>query len=144
MTNTTAFSFSKDFTSILGAQTVKAPAIRAQSRSALLVSRVPKSALWTRISANLIISLLGMVLAILAFLAFSHDVHQLNLFGVAGLMAGLFEKPHANKPVSSETELFHEDEGYGLPPKRICVRRTYEGGAEFVVIENENENCKGS
>jgi len=135
MTNTTAFSFSKDFTSVLGAQTVKAPAIRAQSRNAL----------WTLISANLVFSLLGIVLAILTFLAFSHDVHQLNLrFGVAGLVAGLLEKPHANKPVGSEIELFHEDEGHGLPLKRIWVRRTYEGGAELVVTENEDENCKRS
>lgn len=141
MINTTAFSFSKDFTSVLGAQTASSPAVKAQSRNTLLVSQVPKSALWTLIVANLVYALLGIVLAVFAFRAFSQEVHQVNVhFGLAGLVAGLFEKPHANKPVGGETELFRENEGNGSPLKRIYVRRTDEGGAELVAIEGEEEN----
>lgn len=139
MVNATAFSFSKDFASVLGAQTVQTPAEKAQSRNALLVSQVPKSALWTLILANLIYALLGISLAILAFLAFSNDVHQLNVrFSVAGLVAGLFERPFSHRPVNGETDLFEEDAREDLLPKRIATRRTNEGGAELVVVGHED------
>jgi hypothetical protein len=141
MVNTTAFSFSKDFTSVLGAQTVKTPAVKVQSRNALLVSQVPKSAFWTLIGANFLYALLGILLAVVAFVAFSHDVQQFNVrFSVAGLVAGLFEKPHADKPVRGKMELFHENEEQELPPKRVHIRRTGEGGMELITIQSRNNN----
>ena len=68
-------------------------AIRIQERKQVIVTKIPKSALWTLVGANLLFAIMGITLAILALLATSDRVHQVQTrLSIAGITAQICEK----------------------------------------------------
>ena len=114
------------------AQSSPRPALLVQSRSSKIVTKVPKSALWILVIANLLYAILAIILAILALLVTSMDIHQLRTrLSVTGLAAHLFEGEYAERDVKDEKDLFEK----GDVSKRVGVRRTEAGGATFSVVK---------
>ena len=116
----------------IAAQASPRPALSVQSRSSKIVTKVPKSALWILVIANLLYAILAIILTILALLVTSMDIHQLRTrLSVTGLAAHLFEGEYAERDVKDEKDLFEK----GDILKRVGVRRTETGGATFSVVK---------
>ncbi|KAF2266170.1 hypothetical protein CC78DRAFT_160888 [Lojkania enalia] len=121
----------------IATQTSPRPSELVQRRVSKLVTKMPISALWILVTANMAFAVLGLVLAILALVATSPNVHQVQArLGVAGLAAALFEKTHSERVVRSDTDLFAENVGdeSGFV-KKVGVRRTDTGGSAFTVSD---------
>ncbi|KAF2744962.1 hypothetical protein M011DRAFT_460452 [Sporormia fimetaria CBS 119925] len=122
----------------LAAQTVTDKALLAQVREQKIVTELPAAALWVLVVANVSFALIGIALAVIALRAASEDVHQVHTrLGIAGLAAALFEGIHAERVVSSDKELFSEEnpEVRRKVFKKVGVRRTDTGGSSFMVME---------
>jgi hypothetical protein len=120
----------------LAGQSSSRPAELVQQRVAKVVTKLPISALWILVVANMSYALLGLVLAILALMTNSPDVHQVQArLGVAGLTASLFERVYSEKVVRSDTELFAEHGAKTGYVKKVGVRRTDTGGSAFTLSE---------
>ena len=133
--------FSKVLTLPLAAQTIDRVALSVQRRVATVITELPKAALWCLVAANLLFSALTLILTVLALIATSPSVHQVQTrLGVAGLVAQLFETRNSAHEIDSDTDLFkipgHEKTSGEITPK-VGVRRTDTGGSIFTVVSNE-------
>lgn len=129
------YTMSKQMGIPLIVHTEPAPAVLTQRRKAAVITRLPNVALWLLVVANLLFALLGCILASLALRATSPEVYQVHVrLSVAGLAAQLFDPKHARREGKNDAELFQEksrDEKIGCD-KRVGIRRTVHGGAEYV------------
>lgn len=121
----------------LAGQTSPRPAELVQRRVSKVVTKMPISALWILVTANMAFVGLGLGLAVMALLSTSENVYQVQArLGVAGLAAALFEKVHFERVVRSDTDLFAENaaekSGY---IKKVGVKRTDTGGTIFTLSE---------
>jgi hypothetical protein len=136
------YTISKQMGIPLIVHTEAVPAILTQRRKASVITRLPKVALWLLVVANLLFALLGCVLASLAFKATSPEVHQVHVrLSTAGLAAQLFDPQHARREGNNDGELFREksrDEKMACD-KRVGIRRTVHGGAEFVAHDTGDD-----
>jgi hypothetical protein len=127
-------AISKRLTTPLVVHTIPAPAIITQRRKNTVITRLPRSALWLLVVANMLFAIFGCVLAILAIKATDPEVHQVHLrLSTAGLAAQLFDAPHAQQPANKDVELFRENsrEVTFRPSKKVCLEPTVHGGAKF-------------
>jgi hypothetical protein len=135
------YSISKQMSVPLIVHTEPSPATLTQLRKASVITRLPKVALWLLVVANLVFALLGCILALLALRATSPEVHQVHVrLSTAGLAAQLFDPQHARCEGKNDAALFREknrDEKMGLD-KRVGIRRTVHGGAEFVAHDTSD------
>lgn len=136
------YTISKQLGIPLVIHTEPAPATNTQRRKASVITRLPKVALWLLVVANLLFALLGCILTSLALKATSPEVHQVHVrLSTAGLAAQLFDPQHARREAKNDAELFREksrDEKMGYD-KRVGVRRTVHGGAEFVAHDTSTD-----
>ncbi|KAF2279921.1 uncharacterized protein EI97DRAFT_370045 [Westerdykella ornata] len=128
---------SKIYTRMLAAMTVTQPASLAQLRVSKIVTKLPVSALWILVVANMSFVALAFGLTILALMSASEDVYQVHTrLSITGLAAALFENSHAEKAVKSDSELFEEScPAKDRPLRKVGVRRTDTGGSSFHVME---------
>lgn len=126
----------------LAAHSVPAPAVLVQRRRNAVITQLPKLALWLLIASNLLFALLGCILALLALKATSPEVNQVYIrLNTTGLAAQLFDPQSARRKGAGDTDLFRENhrEEEGFLAKRVGVKRTAHGGAEFVVFDTGDE-----
>jgi hypothetical protein len=129
-------AISKVFGSWLVVHTVPAPAGLVQRRVTKVVTKLPVTAFWLLVTANVLFAFLGLILAVLAALATSSEVHQVHTrLSTTGLAAGLFDWQHSRRAAKSDFDLFMEnvtEDNRADPGDRIGIRCTSSGGAEFV------------
>jgi hypothetical protein len=126
----------KDYVAPIATQTSPRPALLVQSRISKIVSRVPKSALWLLVTANLLYIFLAVSLTALALMVTSMDVYQLRTrLSVVGLASQLFEGAFSGRAVKDERQLFDSRNGAMDGQKRVRVKKDTEGGTMFEVEE---------
>lgn len=104
-------------------------ALASQVREQILVARVPKAPLFALIATNLLLVLLGIILAIVALVANRGNTGELQArLSIPALVAALFEVNRA-KPVEEVEDMFEERHGEQGP--RIGVAKVVEGGWVF-------------
>jgi hypothetical protein len=127
---------SKAFTLPLVMHTVPASPNFVQKRIVSIITKLPAAALWLLVIANLVFTILGLVLATLAVRATSPEVHQVHTrLTTAGLAAQLFDGQHARKAAKTDSELFEENmpnDGKTAVRKQVSIKSTASSGAEFV------------
>lgn len=119
----------------VGAQSVQlSPAVAAQERSSLLVTRLPMAPLFCLLAANLAFVVLGIVLTCVALSTSSggdgdvvRDV-QARL-STAGLVADRFERGRAAAPAAGIEDLFKEHGGQA--DTVVAIERTAAGGFAY-------------
>lgn len=132
---------SRLYLSFLIAQCSPRPVLAAQSRTSSVVTKVPKTAVWILVTANLLFAFFGIVLTILALVANSPDVHQVQIrMNITGLAAQLFEGRSAQERAKNSKQLFEERDGEGdRMVKRVAVERTDKGGMTMSLHEGWEE-----
>lgn len=131
-----ALGLSKIRTYSLATQMSSRPSLLAQTRNSKLITKVPVAALWLLVLANVLYSLLGLALAVLALVCTNPSVHQVyTRLSVTGIVAQLFEREYSERAVDSEERLFRENVDPGAEVKRVGVRRTDTGGSLFAINE---------
>jgi hypothetical protein len=104
-------------------------ALASQVREQILVARVPKAPLFALIATNLLLVLLGIILAIVALIASRGNTGEVQArLSIPALVAALFEENRA-KPVEEVEDMFEERHGEHGP--RIGVAKVVEGGWVF-------------
>lgn len=137
-----ALAYSKIALSIGAGSVVKSPALAAQTRTSILVAKVPKAPLFLLVVINLIFVLLGVVLAIVAARS-SPEAHEAqSRFSIAGIVAGMFEGDTAKTAASdglvgAQIEKLYREYYEGGATKRIGIGRGQDGGFEFKALEKE-------
>ncbi|KAF1939998.1 hypothetical protein EJ02DRAFT_495830 [Clathrospora elynae] len=111
------------------------PAIHVQTRALQVVTRVPKTAIWTLCATNMLFALFAFVMAIFALMAASVDVHQVQTrLSISGLAAQLFEQTQANHQVARTAQLFGKNtEEKPGEIKAVRIQRTETGGTLFML-----------
>ncbi|KAJ5949991.1 hypothetical protein N7454_001575 [Penicillium verhagenii] len=100
-------------------------ALVSQVREQFLVARVPKAPLFALIGVNLLLVILGIILAIIALIAVRGNTGEVQArMTIPALVASLFESNKAN-PVKEVEDIFEEKHGERGP--RIGFERTEEG-----------------
>lgn len=138
LVDNTALTTSKAFLVPFAGVTAQRPALQVQQRTSQVVTRVPKSAIWMLIAANLLFAVFALVMAGMAYAASSIDAHQVHTrLSIAGMAAQLFEQPQAHAKVSKADELFekHAAEGSGKI-RAVRIERTDSGGALFGTVRS--------
>jgi hypothetical protein len=127
---------SKAFTMPLVMHTVPSSPTLVQKRIISIITELPAAALWLLVIANLLFTMLGLVLATLAIRATSPEVHQVHTrLTTVGLAAQLFDWQHARKAAKRDSELFKENvrkDGKIAVRKHVSIRSASPGGAEFM------------
>jgi hypothetical protein len=117
-------------------QTVSRPVEIAQRRGTKVITKLSVAALWLLVVANMLFALFALVLAILATQSTAPEIHQVQTrLCTAGIVAQLFDPDHARRAAEGDYELFREEvagDERERVAKRVYVRRTLPGGAEFV------------
>ncbi|KAF2821695.1 hypothetical protein CC86DRAFT_470389 [Ophiobolus disseminans] len=133
-------AMSKAYLVWLVTHTVPAPADLVQRRETKVITRLPATALWLLVAANLLFALFAVVLSSMAIRETSPEVHQVHTrLSTAGLAAQLFDWKHSRKPAQGDFELFQENNTAKTEEpslrKRVGVRCTDAGGAEFAAYD---------
>lgn len=133
--NRFAKTYSRTVLGAIGGALLSAPAVEAQTRSSKLVAKVPKGPLACLVVANLLLVLLGLILTVLAFLALSGDVGDVQArLGITSLVGAHFEADKGEVAVEKIDHLFQErNGGDGL---RVGVERSALGGWKFTSYRN--------
>ncbi|UZP36982.1 hypothetical protein NXS19_004798 [Fusarium pseudograminearum] len=135
LANRFAKTYSRTVLGAIGGALLSAPAIEAQTRSSKLVAKVPKGPLACLVVANLLLVLLGLILTVLAFLALSGDVGDVQArLGITSLVAAHFEADKGEVAVEKIDHLFQERNGGDGP--RVGVERSALGGWKFTSYRN--------
>ena len=101
----------------------------SQVRDRILVARVPKAPLFALVAANLLLVLLGIILAIVALIAVRGNTGEAQArLSIPALVAALFEVRMAT-PVNEVEDMFEERHGEQGP--RIGFAKAVEGGWVF-------------
>jgi hypothetical protein len=131
---------SKAFSYPLATQSNSRPSLLAQTRTSKVVTRLPVTALWFLVTANLIYAALGVSLAVWATLKATPDVHQAQMrLGVSGLAAALFDKERFERNADADEKLFEEkNTDSNMATKRVGIRRTDTGGSSFAVYPSKS------
>jgi hypothetical protein len=104
-------------------------ALASQIREQILVARVPKAPLFALIATNLLLVLLGIILAVVALIANRGNTGEVQArLSIPALVAALFEVNRA-KPVEEVEDMFEERHGEQGP--RIGFAKVAEGGWVF-------------
>ena len=136
MTNAYSLAMSQRFVATLSGQLSDRPSPKVQRRKTILITQMPRAALWTLVSLNLLFALFGIVLASIALVVLTVDVQQTQMkLSIAGLTAVVFEKQNSELRVKRETDLFQEHDKDPVL-RRIGVVRTDTGGISFSASEN--------
>ena len=136
MTNAYSLAMSQRFVATLSGQLSDRPSPKVQRRKTILITQMPRAALWTLVSLNLLFALFGIVLAGIALVVLTVDVQQTQMkLSIAGLTAVVFEKRNSELRVKRETDLFQEHDKDPVL-RRIGVVRTDTGGISFSASEN--------
>jgi hypothetical protein len=112
--------------------------LEEQTRTNLLVARVPKAPLFALIAFNVLFVLYG--LAVFVFAMFSHPQDTSNVqarLSLAGLAASKFEGNRAERPVKALDEMFLESEE-STEELRVAVAKTELGGWAYQTIRTDN------
>lgn len=128
---------SRYIVSPLATQTSPRAALRAQRRDSDVVTKLPTSALWVLIAANLLFMGLGFVLAVLAIISSSEEIHQVSShLGVAGLVAQLFGNQESERGVRSNSDLFRAmSMDSGDLKGRVDIGVTMDGSVHFELVK---------
>jgi hypothetical protein len=101
----------------------------SQVRDHILVARVPKAPLFALLAANLLLVLLGIILAIVALIAVRGNTGEAQArLSIPALVAALFEV-HMARPVNEVEDMF--EERHGERGSRIGFAKAVEGGWVF-------------
>lgn len=104
-------------------------ALASQVREQILVARVPKAPLFALIATNLLLVLLGIILAIVALITVRGNTGEAQArLSIPALVAALFEVNKA-RPVNEVEDMFEERHGQRGP--RIGFAKAAEGGWVF-------------
>jgi hypothetical protein len=117
----------------VGAQSVqRAPALAAQERTSLLVTRLPMAALFSLVAANLLFVLVGVALTIAALATSGGEVREVQArLSIFGLVADRFEGLRASRRAEEMEDLFEERDGKGS--MRVAVHQVVTGGYTYNV-----------
>jgi hypothetical protein len=127
----------------LAAQTIGREARLVKRRVSKVITSLPKAALWGLVVANMLFSLLGFTITVMALMATSPSVHQVRIrLSVAGLVAQLFETQHSERAVDDDVDLFKkgptgDGERDGGGAVKVGVRRTDTGGSLFTIVGHD-------
>ncbi|ORY07935.1 hypothetical protein BCR34DRAFT_590145 [Clohesyomyces aquaticus] len=131
----------------LASQLSSRPALEVQERTSKVVTRLPMSALWFLVLANLSYAVLGLALAVWAMLRVSRspEAHQVQMrLSVAGLAAALFDREMFEQEAETDEGLFEEKRRMGIGAgKRVGVRMTEMGGSAFEVVDFRGRGVEG-
>jgi hypothetical protein len=132
-------AMSKIFALWLVINTFPAPAHLVQRRVTKVITKLPMAALWLLVLANLLFALFAVVLAVLAIRNTSPEVREVHTrLTTTGLAAQLFDWKHSRRAARRDVEFFRENTGLEEKEgvrKRVGIRQTEFGGAEFVAYE---------
>jgi hypothetical protein len=104
-------------------------ALASQVREPILVARVPKAPLFALVASNLLLVLLGVILAIVALISVRGNTGEAQArLSIPSLVAALFETRIA-RPVSEVEEMF--EERHGERGSRIGFSKAAQGGWVF-------------
>lgn len=121
-----SLSYSKAAMSAFSQVLQRQPTIHAHIRRSFIVARIPKSALWCLIVANLLFAATGAVLAIIVLATPNQETRDAQArLSVAGIIADQFEQTFTTEPVEKIEQLFREY--HGLDSIRIGLRETSQG-----------------
>ncbi|KAF1835295.1 hypothetical protein BDW02DRAFT_629709 [Decorospora gaudefroyi] len=128
---------SKAYSYALASQLSPRPSLATQTRFSHVVTRLPVSALWLLVTANLCYALLGLVVAGLAVGRSGTEgvvVGQVKIrLGVEGLVAALFDRGRFEQPAARcEEDLFEEGRAGG-GVKKIAITGMEAGGFWFAL-----------
>ncbi|KAF2005420.1 hypothetical protein P154DRAFT_616245 [Amniculicola lignicola CBS 123094] len=138
-------SMSHLFAATLSGQLSARPSPYVQKKVSILVSQMPKAALWTLVVSNLLFAGIGVVLAGIAWRVSGEEVQQIQMrLGIPGLTADVFEKRNNGLQVKSERGLFQENDVVEPVVRRVGVRRTDTGGTVFGSSDGEGWREDGS
>ncbi|KAK5940848.1 hypothetical protein PMZ80_007265 [Knufia obscura] len=131
-----AIAYSKVALSVGAGSMVRTPALAAQERNTILVAKVPKAPLFLLVVINLIFVVMGFVLAVLAART-SQEAHEVqSRFGIAGIVANMFEGEKAARPADAVERLYGEY-WEGNQTSRVGIHRTSTGGFVFKALDKE-------
>ncbi|KAF2662701.1 hypothetical protein K491DRAFT_773231 [Lophiostoma macrostomum CBS 122681] len=136
-----ALGQSRGYAFPLASQTSPREALAVQQRASKLVTKFPVAALWLLVVANMGFVLLGVGLAVTAWLAARMDKDGTvgmvqNSLGIAGLVKQMFEGKAAESGNERDVGSFgHEEKGGigGGDARRIGVESLSEGGRRLVL-----------
>jgi hypothetical protein len=104
-------------------------ALASQVREQILVARVPKAPLFALVAANLLLVLLGIILAIVALITVRGNTGEVQArLSIPALVAARFEVRVA-RPVNEVEDMY--EERHGEPGPRIGFTKAAEGGWVF-------------
>jgi hypothetical protein len=104
-------------------------ALASQVREQVLVARVPKTPLFALVAANLLLVLLGIILAIVALITVRGNTGEVQArLSIPALVAARFEVRVA-RPVNEVEDMY--EERHGEPGPRIGFTKAAEGGWVF-------------
>ena len=135
-----SLAYSKAALALAASGMVPAYQVEAQRRRTILVARVPKLPLGFLIASNLLLVVLGIVLAVLASIALrSEGTGEVQArLGLPALIASRFEKEKGEGAVEKIEDLFEERKG--VKGRKIVVTRSEVGGWKFVAKESGRED----
>ncbi|KAJ8132775.1 hypothetical protein O1611_g854 [Lasiodiplodia mahajangana] len=126
-----ADSFANEYSlaalSLGGSAMTPSLANEAQSRTEILVARVPLAPLYALVASNLLLFIMGLVLTIWAIGTARDDVREVQArLGVVGLVGSYFEGEAAQHPVRDIEDIFGEKSGSG--ERKVGIFKTPLGG----------------
>jgi hypothetical protein len=125
-----ALSYSQTALAVASGAFEPRPALASQTRRNILVARVPIAPLACLVAANLLLAVLGIVLAVVALVSCCGNTREVQArLSIAAVVATLFEGPRVRAPVVQVEDMFEEK--HGEPGPRVGFSRTSEGGWVF-------------
>ncbi|CAN9424174.1 unnamed protein product [Alternaria alternata] len=134
------------FATPLAVHTVPTNSLLVQSRVRKIMTKVPVTAVWLLVLANMAFAILGMGLTLMAWRTSDENTHQIRVrLGVPGLVAALFEKESEDRVVETDRALFKENNDDDMPPTLVGVQRTATGGMAWVLRNSEiSQPCRAT
>jgi hypothetical protein len=126
---------SKAYSYPLASQLSGRPSLLIQTRNSKVVTRLPISALWSLVAANLLYVLIGLVVGLCAISKLTDNVSQVKTrLSVAGLVAALFAREQSEDVVANEKVIFDNNDDVDTV-KRVAVMFNKREGIVFRLIE---------
>ncbi|CAN9148990.1 unnamed protein product [Alternaria alternata] len=134
------------FATPLAVHTVPTNSLLVQNRVRKIMTKVPVTAVWLLVLANMAFAILGMGLTLMAWRTSDENTHQIRVrLGVPGLVAALFEKESEDRVVETDRALFKENNDDDMPPTLVGVQRTATGGMAWVLRSSEiSQPCRAT
>lgn len=136
--NAYAYLYSRTVMALIAGTTTGRPTILEHVREPVLVARIPKVPLYMLVAFNCVYGILGIVLAILAFMTKPSETNDVReRLSVAGIVASSFEGSRASRPVNEKREMFAEYSGSSSA--KIGVERSQSGGWEYTLRDDTKQ-----